>query len=153
MATLEIEPFGRSSLDAIFNVDFRVGVGGPNKVDDVRLVQVFLHFIYKPGEQDIPDSIADIMPLRPDGICGNKTKRTILAFQRDTGHRFANDIFPDGNVDHVTLPRSKGALHGKFFTILALNAVSKVRDPISHNLILSLGPRTMAAAILAPKRL
>jgi len=63
-----------------------VGRNGTNHSADVALIQKLLNAQKTPGE---------IVPLKEDGIIGNKTISRIEYFQKD----ILNMVHPDGRID------------------------------------------------------
>jgi len=85
-------------VEIIYNVDHSVGKFGRNRTADVQLVQILLNALIETIPRVGPISHnPDPAPerLRPDGICGPKTKAAILWFQKSrTGAQ-------DGTINSV----------------------------------------------------
>lgn len=96
MAKKEIITFGPGSatIPAV-NVNSRVGVHGPNRSEDVMLIQSLFRYIGADG--NLRKRLLGNFELpKPDGVCGPKTRRAILDFQRRNSHRL---LRVDGAID------------------------------------------------------
>lgn len=115
----------------VYNIDFSVGPGSPNKRDDVLLVQYFLKSINDKRDSANPPFAP--LPLAPgevfkvDGIAGPITFRAIKHFQ-DQALQRGRSITPDGRVDKVTRTNSPNTMSvlNNFFTILRKNDFANI---------------------------
>ena len=109
----------RAKLDFtyIFNVDQAVGATSPNRREDVLLVQ-YLLAVWMAHEKDakIQQIIAAAPIVKPDGICGDKTKAGIKAFERAFPQ-----VTPDGNVDPIVVGVSTTT--GRTMKLFLLNQI------------------------------
>jgi hypothetical protein len=167
MATLEFSETGTLAdafgLPEMFNVDELVSLvpvkRGQNQLQDVKLIQILLRFIYfestggfsKPS-QARPNELLDDPNLQTDGICGKTTDRWIKAFQVDrNSRRFLSGpssvLKADRIVNPVPLPTVQSR-SGQFFTLFMMNLVCKRRDPFGYQKLLNLGVDPLAAFLL-----
>lgn len=103
MAYVRVTGWPEPDPPFFYNVHNSVGLGSPNRRDDVLLVQYLLHTIYdRPGRPNSPTG----GPLRVDGICGPTTDNYIRFFQQSLNARGIQAPI-DGRVD-----RARGNLVG-----------------------------------------
>jgi hypothetical protein len=108
-----------SGSGSVYNVEQAVGRNSPNANGDVKLVQYMLKHVY--GAQ------ADGMVV--DGFIGPITVGWIDKFQKDTKAAGVN-VLADSRVDRAFAERS--TVSKTFYTILALNAELKKRNPAAY---------------------
>jgi hypothetical protein len=113
---------GIYDVEIIYNVDHSVGKFGRNRMTDVQLVQVLLNALIETTARVGPLS-GDLLhpepapePLRPDGICGPKTKAAILWFQKSTIDALDETI---NSVESVARYGKPG--HYRVYTLWMLN--------------------------------
>ncbi|MPZ55755.1 MAG: hypothetical protein GEU91_04500 [Rhizobiales bacterium] len=100
----------------IFNTDLPVGNGAANQREDVFLVQ-YLLAVWMAHEKDprILPIVAAAPVVKPDGICGDKTKGAIKAFE---------SAFPQVNTDGRVDPfNALGTTSGKTMKLFLLNQI------------------------------
>src|SRR5689334_9053955 len=86
---------GLTGFCHIFNTDYPVGPGCPNRRDDVLLVQYMLA-IWLQHQPRVPPQIR--APMKMDGYWGEITKSFLKAFEE----RYPTLVLPDGRVDPIT---------------------------------------------------
>jgi hypothetical protein len=109
------------NVEIIYNVDHSVGKFGRNRTADVQLVQILLNAPIETIPRVGPISLnPDPVPerLRPDGICGPKTKAAILWFQKPRTGAL------DETIDSVEpVGRYGRPGHYRTYTLWSLNMV------------------------------
>ena len=105
-----------------YNVSYGVGMGNRNWMEDVMLVQFFLHRIYlfdSDWNQYKPSGT-----LTVDGVSGPITRRWILKFQSDC-REDGDDISVDGIVDRAGNAASnwESSISTTIYTIRYLNNI------------------------------
>ena len=121
------------NIKILYTVDMAVGVGCPNRRDDVLLVQFFLKVVsegpetalYKPPGQP---------PMATDGAWGRISQAYLNQYiSANSAVNPGAPLTQDGRVDPVMNGRFFGSRTGNLYTILALNAsYRKVRGPGAH---------------------
>ena len=107
------------------NLNFSVGQGGDNGIADVMLIQAMFHFLastYKTPLTALGFSTGELS--RIDGICGNKTKKSILKFQ--IKHR-DKILSADGLIEPAKYQGrnlTPGGPKGKYMTMTWLHFLS-----------------------------
>ena len=122
---------GRPDTKHLYSVDNSVGLGCPNKRDDVLLVQFFL----KVATLSVPTSAGYNPPgeklISVDGNCGPQTIRYIKFFQEEGNRRNpGSQTTTDNRVDPVLTGTPFGSISNKLYTIIALNLTYRERRGI-----------------------
>lgn len=123
-------------IPTFYNVVHAVGSHCPNKMDDVKLVQLMLQIIYQPSADD----------LYVDGYCGPKTKKWIRKFQMDL-LRSGTPTLVDERVDRARNHGAVGSISRTRYTIISLNEIVKTMDPAAWAEIRSALPMTSPEAV------
>jgi hypothetical protein len=131
------------NVEIIYNVDHSVGKFGRNRKADVQLVQVLLNALIETTKRVGPVSRnPDLLhpdpapePLRPDGICGPKTKAAILWFQKSGTGALDETI---NSVDDVGRYGKPG--HYRTYTLWSLNMMLAGRHALPAKSAITVEP-------------
>lgn len=118
--TIEYNPLqGRKyvSVDRCFNVSEPVGIGQPNKIGDVMVVQALLFLAAQGHYAPLLPNGGEDLPL-VTGMFNNKTMRTIWEFQQ---HSASKALSADGIVHPASFKGRKLRGVGAPMTITQLN--------------------------------
>jgi hypothetical protein len=116
---LEVSRPDKHGTPFIYNLTMAVGNNGPNKRDDVMLVQFFIKRIFENPTRSRrpPDSLK---PLVIDGICGPITTSWIDFYQDDVAKDGADLIRVDHLVDRARR-RGVSSISQTVYTICWMN--------------------------------
>jgi hypothetical protein len=103
-------------FNVFYTIDEAVGVGRPNRRDDVALVQFFVRRILE-GWNDLPPGVG---PLMIDGYFGEKTRRYIEHWQQEEDMGPHKWVMKDGVIDAID-DRSGMVTANKAFAMVRLN--------------------------------
>jgi hypothetical protein len=118
-----------NGLPTIYNLDFPVGPGMPNRFVDVLLVQALMKisnfFRASPGLGPVESS----REIKVDGFFGPQTKRMIKAFEAN--RKAASKLLVD---DGIFEPSTRDGFTGKgvLFKIIHLNRMAKEASPFGN---------------------
>ena len=112
---------GSTTQKVLYTVDQTVGPGGPNKRDDVLLVQLFLRVLTEEGGSEAPYRPPGRRPLAIDGLCGDDTRAYIRFYQEESRRRFPQAPSPDGKVDPMRSGSIFSSITQKEYMIASLN--------------------------------
>jgi len=109
-------------LKVFYGIDQEVGLGCPNKRDDVALVQFLLRAVLEDDKElEVPAG----PPLAIDGVCGPRTIEYIKSFQsQQTAQAKAHGgrgLVEDGRVSPALQRDGFGSISRREYTIVALN--------------------------------
>lgn len=112
---------GKSEQKVLYTPDETVGPGGPNRHDDVLLVQLFLRVQMESGGVEAPYRPPGRQPLAIDGVCGGDTLAYIRFYQEEARRRFPGAPEPDGRVDPMRSGSVFASITHHLYMIVALN--------------------------------
>ena len=123
----------QTEMRVIYDLDLAVGRGGPNRHDDVLLIQFFLRVAMEdadsPGYKPPGQAAIGI-----DGNYGSQTQAYIGFFQAEAKKRNpARMPITDGKIDPLHTPFRK-PLDGEVHDIFALNRLYQKRHAFHDNL-------------------